>query len=125
MIRSISILLACAVLAGCASNKPKEAKAAPAKPLPQRKATAVVAEPPPKNRVLPFTGRIASVNEKLRFVIIDFTSSRRPDLEQRLNVYRVGQKVAEIKVSGPYRNLTVAADILAGDVKYGDEVKAE
>ena len=81
--------------------------------------------PPPKFRILPMTGRIASVNEKLRFVVIDFTNSRRPTLEERLDVFRVGEKVAEIKVSGPYRNTTVAADIVAGEVKYGDEVKTQ
>ena len=61
----------------------------------------------------------------LRFVVIDFTNSRRPELDQRLGVYRVGQKVAEIKVSGPFRNTTVAADLVAGEARYGDEVKAE
>lgn len=81
--------------------------------------------PPPKFRILPMTGRIASVNERLRFVVIDFTNSRRPTLEERLDVYRVGEKVAEIRVSGPYRNTTVAADIVAGEVKYGDEVKTQ
>src|SRR5688572_24400508 len=79
--------------------------------------------PPPRARVLPLSGRIASVNEKLRFVVVDFTNSRRPTIDERLGVYRVGEKVAEIKVSGPYRNTTVAADIVAGEVKYGDEVK--
>ena len=33
--------------------------------------------------------------------------------------------VEAIKISGPYRNTTVAADIVAGEVKYGDEVKPE
>jgi hypothetical protein len=81
--------------------------------------------PPPKARILPMTGRIASVNDKLRFVVVDFTNSRRPTIDERLEVYRVGAKVAEIKVSGPYRNTTVAADIVAGEVKYGDEVKPQ
>lgn len=81
--------------------------------------------PPPRARVLPLTARIASVNEKLRFVVVDFTNSRQPMPDERLGVYRVGEKVAEIKVSGPYRNTTVAADIMAGEVKYGDEVKME
>jgi hypothetical protein len=85
----------------------------------------VVPQAPPKARVMPLNGRIAGTNEKLRFVIVDFTNARRPDLQQKLGVYRVGQKVAEIKVSGPYMNTTVAADVLAGEVKYGDEVKAE
>jgi hypothetical protein len=79
----------------------------------------------PRARVLPLTARIASVNEKLRFVVVDFTNSRQPQVDERLSVYRVGEKVAEIKISGPYRNTTVAADIVAGEVKYGDEVKTE
>jgi membrane-bound lytic murein transglycosylase B len=88
-----------------------------------KQTTAIVQEAPPKQRVLPFNGRIASVNEHLRFVVIDFTNSARPQLDQRLSVYRVGQKVAEIRVSGPYRDTTVIADVVAGEVKYGDEVK--
>jgi hypothetical protein len=65
------------------------------------------------------------VNDKLRFVIVDFTNSRQPVVDERLGVYRVGEKVAEIRISGPYRNTTVAADIIAGEVKYGDEVKTD
>ena len=80
-------------------------------------------ETAPRIRILPITARVASVNENLRYVIVDFTNSRRPTIDERLSVYRVGEKVAEIKVSGPYRNTTVAADIVAGEVKYGDEVK--
>lgn len=75
--------------------------------------------------VYPVGGRIALVNEKARFVIIDFTNSRPPELEQKLAIYRAGLKVAEVKVSGPFRNTTVAADVTAGDVRYGDEVKSE
>jgi hypothetical protein len=82
-------------------------------------------EPPPRYRILPLTARIASVNDKLRFVIVDFTNSRQPVVDERLGVYRVGEKVAEIRISGPYRNTTVAADIIAGEVKYGDEVKTD
>jgi type IV pilus biogenesis protein CpaD/CtpE len=120
---ALSALLGAALLTGCASSPKSETAAQPKNP--PRKATATVVEAPPKNKILPFNGRVAGVNDKLRFVIIDFTNTRRPELDQRLGVYRVGQKVAEIKVSGPYRNMTVAADLLAGEVKYGDEVKAE
>ena len=123
MIRLSITIVTLSLLAACAS-KPEQTAAPPA---PKRKITANVLtnEPPPKARVLPVNGRIASVNEKLRFVIVDFTNSRRPEIDQRLSVYRVGEKVAEIKVSGPYRNTTVAADIVTGEVKYGDEVKTE
>jgi hypothetical protein len=124
MIRFCLIITAVGVLGACAS-KPPQTEAPPAS---KRRITATVVTntpPPPRARVMPLSGRIASVNDKLRFVIIDFTNSRRPELDERLGVYRVGEKVAEVKVSGPYRNTTVAADIVAGEVKYGDEVKNE
>jgi hypothetical protein len=47
-----------------------------------------------------------------------------PQLDQQLNVYRLDQKVAELKVSGPYLGSTVAADITAGEVLEGDLVRA-
>jgi len=95
-------------------------------PVPAPLATQTIsATPPPRARILPLTARIADVNEKLRYVIVDFTNSRQPVPDEKLGVYRVGEKVAEIKISGPYRNTTVAADIVAGEVKYGDEVKKE
>lgn len=68
-------------------------------------------------------GRIVGVREPLRFVIVDFTNSRMPQLDQRLNVYRLDQKVAEIKISGPYLGTTVAADVVAGQALEGDLVR--
>jgi hypothetical protein len=97
-----------------------QSQIAPATP-----ANAPAPTPPPRARVVPMTARIASVNDKLRFVIVDFTNSRQPSVDEKLGVYRVGEKVAEIKISGPYRNTTVAADIVSGEVKYGDEVKTD
>jgi hypothetical protein len=110
-----------ALLAGCATAKVE----APAQP--ERKLAATVKqEPPPKARLLPLTARIVGGKEQFRFVIVDFTNSRRPALDERLSVYRVGQKVGEIKISGPfYQDTTVAADLIAGEAKYGDEVKAD
>jgi len=91
-----------------------------------RKATSgMLPEGPPQAVVVPVNGRVAKVNAELRFVVIDYMNSRQPRYEQKLSVYRVGQKVGEIKVSGPYLNNTVAADIVAGEAKYGDEVRTE
>ena len=70
-------------------------------------------------------GRIASVNAKSRFVVVDFAASQLPEMDQRLGVYRVGQKVGEIKVSGPFRGPNIAADIVAGEALFGDEVRSE
>ena len=116
----VHFLVFAILLTGCASKQKLETAAPPTRQV----ATSVASEKP-QTRVLAFSGRIASVNEKLRFVVVDFTNSRRPELEQRLSVYRLGQKVGEIKISGPYRNTTVAADLTAGEAKYGDDVKAE
>jgi len=121
MTRLIGVIVVAVALVGCASKQKAKTDAPP----PERKMTAAVVPQNPTPRALAFNGRVASVNEKLRFVVVDFTSSRRPELDQRLSVYRVGQKVGEIKVSGPYRNTTVAADLTAGEAKFGDEVKGE
>lgn len=83
---------------------------------------------PPPQFVDPFVhpaGRVAAVNDKLRFVVLDFGLSRVPEVEQRLNVYRHGQKIGEVKVSGPTINQNTVADILSGDVQVGDEVRAD
>ena len=68
-------------------------------------------------------GRVVGVRDALRFVIIDFAGNRMPQLDQRLSVYRLDQKVAEIKISGPYLGTTVAADVTAGEVMLGDFVR--
>jgi hypothetical protein len=69
------------------------------------------------------SGRIVGVQERLRFVIVDFTNSRLPMLDQQLSVYRLDQKVAELKISGPYLGTTVAADVIAGHALEGDLVR--
>jgi hypothetical protein len=70
-------------------------------------------------------GRIIAVREPLRFVVIDFGTTKMPKLEQMLWVYRLDQKVAELKVSGPYLGTTVAADITAGEAREGDLVREQ
>jgi hypothetical protein len=70
-------------------------------------------------------GVILSVSDSLHFVVIDFSAGQIPPLDTRLSVYRGGQKVAELKVSGPVRNSNVVADIRAGEVKAGDEVRVD
>src|SRR5688572_30272364 len=83
------------ILFGCKSSEP-EFKTTTGKT--GRRATATVVEqsgaPTNKPAVRPadtLSGRVIAVREPLRFVIIDFTSSRLPQLDQRLNVYRLDQ----------------------------------
>jgi len=70
-------------------------------------------------------GRIASVNSAGRFVVLTFPLGTMPTLEKRLNVYRSGLKVAEVKVTGPQLDINIDADILAGECQVGDEVREE
>ncbi len=69
------------------------------------------------------SGRVIAVKESLRFVIVDFAASRLPRIDHQMSVYRLDQKVAEIKISGPYLGTTVAADVTAGQVYEGDLVR--
>jgi hypothetical protein len=70
-------------------------------------------------------GKIVSVNPVLRFVVMEFPVQRMPALDQRLNIYRQGQKVGEVKVTGPTLETTVAGDILTGEAQVEDEVRED
>src|SRR4051812_1770434 len=120
----IGVLMA--LCGGCKSarkNEPVAAKA-PAR----RVTTQTFAGPNEKNAIRPVEavrGRIIAVREPLRFVVIDFGTTKMPKLEQMLSAYRLDQKVAELKVSGPYLGTTVAADITAGEAREGDLVRQQ
>jgi len=70
-------------------------------------------------------GTVVSVNPALRFLVMDFPVRKLPVLDQRLNIYRNGQKVGEVKVTGPARETTIAGDIIAGEAQVGDEVRED
>jgi hypothetical protein len=108
------------VVSGCARGKatrpPAQSTTAPA---PQKQKPIVTPE-----TVL--TGKVALVNAEARYVVLTFPAGRMPALEQRLNLYRRGLKVGEVKVSGsPADQLgeNIVAFILAGEAEKGDEVK--
>ncbi|MBM3835766.1 MAG: hypothetical protein FJ403_21355 [Verrucomicrobia bacterium] len=71
------------------------------------------------------TGKVVAVNSNLRFVVIDYSLGKLPALERRLGVYRQGQKVGEVKISGPEQSNNIVADITTGDARLGDEVRAD
>ena len=70
-------------------------------------------------------GKVASVNPGLRFVVIDFAFNPAPQVDQRMSVYRQGQKVGEVRISSQARNSIIAADLTAGEARVGDEVRLE
>ena len=83
------------------------------------KSPAVIVTPAPAN-----AGRITSVNPAARFVVITYpVGVALPAIERKLDVYRAGLKVAEIKITGPSRDLNTVADITAGECQPGDEVR--
>jgi hypothetical protein len=70
-------------------------------------------------------GRVVSVNPPLRYVVMDFRLRNFPVLDQRLSVYRDGQKVGEVRVTGPILGTAAAGDIVAGQAQAGDEVRED
>ncbi|MBI3192196.1 MAG: hypothetical protein HYZ36_05970, partial [Pedosphaera parvula] len=48
---------------------------------------------------------------------------RPPVVDQRVNLYRKGQKVGEVRISSQSRNNNFAADIMAGEARVGDEAR--
>jgi hypothetical protein len=70
-------------------------------------------------------GKVAMVNPGARHAILSFPLGQMPPLGQRLNVYRSGLKVGEVKITGPKRDVNIAADIVAGECQVGDEVRED
>ena len=110
------------VLVGCARSRtgfPGQT-AVPAGSAGTKPSTAIVT-PAPAN-----SGRITSVNPAARFVVVTYPiGAPLPALERKLDVYRAGLKVGEIKITGPSRDLNTVADISAGDCQPGDEVRGD
>jgi len=120
----ISLLVSSLTLAGCATNDSKATNAAKKKTPATSKARAANQ----KSTLAPtlqLTGKVASVNSELRFVVLDFSVGDMPAINQRLGVYRAGQKVAQVKVTGPQSDTNIVADIIEGEAQVGDEVRQE
>jgi hypothetical protein len=63
------------------------------------------------------------VNANLRFVVITFPLGQLPAIGSRMNIFRSGEIVGEIKITGPQRDDNSVADIIFGDALKGDEVR--
>jgi len=61
----------------------------------------------------------------LRFVVMDFPVLKRPAMDQRLNVYHQGQKVGEVKVTGPMLETTAPGTLQPAKRNVGDEVRED
>jgi hypothetical protein len=69
------------------------------------------------------SGRISAVNANLRFVVLTFPLGQLPPVGSRMNVFRNGAIVGEVKITEPQRDDNTVADIVLGDAQKGDEVR--
>jgi hypothetical protein len=70
-------------------------------------------------------GSVISVNPTARFAVLRFPIGQMPPLNQRMSAYRQGLKVADLKISGPQRDIHTVADVVAGECRIGDEVRVD
>ena len=70
-------------------------------------------------------GGVVSVHQALRFVILDFPLNAMPEVDQRLFIYRGKQKVGMVKITGPQEGSHIAADLVEGEAKAGDQVRPD
>ncbi len=102
---------------GCARHKAKARKAAPVfnGPAPGQK--------PILTPETALVGKVVRVNPRLRFVVLNFPIGHLPAVEQRLNLYRLGLKTGEIRVTGPQLDDNIVGELIAGEAQPGDEVR--
>lgn len=112
----LPLLLITLLLPACATRRAAESKEA--SPAPGASTAAPAVTPAAGH-----AGRIASVKANLRFVVVDFSLSTVPADGTTLGVFRAGQKVGEIRVTGPTIGSNTAADLVAGEAQAGDEVR--
>ena len=70
-------------------------------------------------------GKVMRVNEGARFAVLNFPVGSLPAVGQRLDVYRHGLKVGEVKITGPQQDDNTVADITNGEAQEGDELRAK
>jgi len=104
-------------IAGCASKPGPKFADLPDSSKPTAQTKAIVK---PSDALI---GKVVSYNNVGRFAVLNFPVIRMPAIDQVLFVYRDGLKVGELKITGPQREDNIVADITAGEVKTGDEVR--
>ncbi len=69
--------------------------------------------------------KVITVNTVGRFVLLNFPDDKMPKMHQTFFVYRSGMKVAEVKITGPKSDNNIVADLVSGEPKVGDSVRAD
>ena len=70
-------------------------------------------------------GKVVRVVSSGRFAVLNFPIGRMPLIDQRVEVYRQGLKVGELRITGPQLDDNIVADILTGEVQAGDQVRVQ
>jgi hypothetical protein len=106
------------VVAGCHSSSDAHApKAAGATKKGKTK--------PTMTQDLALRGTVSMVNPRSRSVILSFPVGWIPAVDRRLNVYRDGLKIGEVRITGPQMDTNIAADLMQGDARPGDMVRED
>jgi hypothetical protein len=119
------LLLGGIIVSGCAKDQ-SSVWPSDGSRLPQQVVAPVITNAPPKLIVTPeimLVGKVVRFSSEGRFVVLNFPIGHLPSVDQRLNVYRQGLKVGEVKVTGPERDDNTVADIVAGEAQLADEVR--
>jgi hypothetical protein len=126
-VRYVAVLLTTMSLTGCIFGKHKKPAPPPPPPVVDLAPPAPIAQANTNTfRVTPdesVMGRVTLVNEKLRFVVVTFPLGQLPPVGNRMNVFRNGAIVGEIKISQQQRDDNTVADIVLGEAKKGDEIR--
>ena len=129
VMRSFVCLLAVGgmLLSGCAlfQSKPPPSNASVPPATPQTQPVAKVSHD--KIVVTPesvLVGSVVRVNDSLRIAVLNYPVGSLPALGQRLNVYRRGLKVGELKVTGPQQDDNIVGEITSGEAQAGDELRS-
>jgi hypothetical protein len=122
-----AIVLGALTLSGCAKKKMADPVS---QPQPRAGARAMPTGGAATNQTLIVTpesglvAKVVGVNTPGRFVVLNFPLGKMATPDQRLNLYRRGLKVGEVKVTGPQREDNIVADLVTGEVEMGDEARS-
>lgn len=117
------------VSSGAMEKTPPVAAASATPPI-----SAPIADPPPT--ALPdnsyaisvkaarvMNGRVVNAPPGTGVAVVNFPIGQLPEMNRTLSVYRNGVKVGKLLMTGPQRDDNVAAEIVEGDVRPGDEAR--
>jgi hypothetical protein len=116
--RILLLFLIVMSVVGCASRRDRAMPSEPVGDVPPGEESVLT---PARSAI----GRVLSVNLPARFVVLSYPIGQVPPSETRLNLYRSGAKVGELKVTGPQEDTLTVADITAGTAEEGDEARRD